>query len=544
MNRVLAFTSALLMCCGIIQTMPLIDISNSIISYADDTVPTSGKSLSSNATWDYDTNTGTLTFTGEGQLNFTTDYYTFLEEYLTKIKSVIIQDGITDMPNFAGATQLESIEIPDSITSINPIALQGTPFLENYPEDFVILGDNILYAYKGDTNVSSIEIPSNVKTINSKVFESLSNLTEVTISNSVETICAFAFVDCPQLKSITIPDSVTTMEYFSVGFMYGLEGSNIKDWIIELSGNPLVAMDDFVIYGTYGSSAEEYSQKCDIKFYDINTNLDDNIINMGTCGENATWIMDKDYNVTISGTGAVDLSILAYANDIKNYFYNNENYIQKLTIEDGITEITSLRGFDYIKTLELTSSVTTINNCLFEEVNSIETIIAPKEIYLAEDYLMNVNFSSLQIYLTFPIRANFNIRTFFQQDDVFLINLKYTGNSDDTIINVLELKLSNTLLETKDNYIQRYAQAKGIEFIDVENQVTETTPNVSEPSITTTTEPIHIDKELDDTFLIQVLQLKKHILGVVTDYMEDLDYNSNGKIDIQDLILIKYLFLN
>lgn len=417
--------------------------------------------------------------------------------------------------------------------------------MENYQEDFVILGDNILYAYKGDTNVSSIEIPENVKTINSKVFESLSNLTEVTIPNSVETICAFAFIDCPKLKSMTIPNSVTTMEYFSVGFMYDSESSNIKDWTIELNGNHLVAIDDFVIYGTYSSSAEKYSQKCNIKFYDINTNLDDNIINMGTCGENATWTMDKDYNVTISGTGAVDLSILAYANDIKNHFYDsNESYVQKLTIEDGITEIVSLRGFDYVKTLELPSSVTTINNCLFKEVNNIETIIAPKEVYLAEDYLMNVNFSSLRVYLNFSIITNLNIRILSQEDDTYLINLKYTGNSDDTIINVLELKTSNTLFETKDNYIEKYAQAKGIEFIDVENQDVETVTDVSETPITTTTESTYIDEDLKEAFLTNVLQIKKHILGISTDYSKDLDYNDNNKIDIQDLILIKYVFLN
>ena len=108
---------------------------------------------------------------------------------------------------FSGCSFLPSVKIPDSVKSITGIADFDLSWIENQPGDFVIVGENILIAYKGTE--TSVKIPNGVKCIAGSAFEGCSNLTSVTIPDSVIDIGNLAFADCSNLTSITLPDSVT-----------------------------------------------------------------------------------------------------------------------------------------------------------------------------------------------------------------------------------------------------------------------------------------------------------------------------------------------
>ena len=131
-----------------------------------------------------------------------------------KITSVLIPDSVTNIGDnaFYGCSSLTSITIPDSVTSIGSDAFENTPWLKNYPNDFVVVGNGCLIKYKGKD--SCISIPDSVTSIGESAFNGCSSLTNITIPDSVTSIGYSAFRNCSSLISITIPDSVTSIDYW------------------------------------------------------------------------------------------------------------------------------------------------------------------------------------------------------------------------------------------------------------------------------------------------------------------------------------------
>ena len=88
-----------------------------------------------------------------------------------KIKKVLIEDGITNLGNYAfyNCFNLTNIAIPNSITRI---------------------GDNV---FEGCSSLTSINIPNFLTSIGGSAFEGCSNLTSITIPNSMTKIGNYAF---------------------------------------------------------------------------------------------------------------------------------------------------------------------------------------------------------------------------------------------------------------------------------------------------------------------------------------------------------------
>ncbi len=85
------------------------------------------------------------------------------------IQNVVIPEGVTSIGNgaFYHCDDLSEVTIPDSVTVIEENAFAHTPWLENWmaegTEDFLIVGDGILLAYRGSEE--SPELPPEVKSI-------------------------------------------------------------------------------------------------------------------------------------------------------------------------------------------------------------------------------------------------------------------------------------------------------------------------------------------------------------------------------------------
>ena len=190
------------------------------------------------------------------------------------ITSVIIQDGVTSIGNYAfyectgitsvtipnsiisigrasffGCTGLTSLTIPNSVTTIGESAFSRCTGLTsinvaadnaNYISiDGVLFNKNMttLIKYPGSKQVASYIIPNSVTRIGEGAFGGCTNLTSVTIGNSVTFIASAAFEGCTGLASLTIPNSVTSIAWYAFAGCTGLTSLTIGNSVSHIGNS-------------------------------------------------------------------------------------------------------------------------------------------------------------------------------------------------------------------------------------------------------------------------------------------------------------------
>lgn len=125
----------------------------------------------------------------------------------TGLTSVTLPDGLKTIGYgaFYHCDGLSEVEIPASVQTIEPYAFANTPWLTNWMngsgDEFLIVGDGILLAYRGSN--SKIEIPDGVRSIAQGCFSGHTGIVSVSLPPSLEIICEEAFADCRNLSSMT-----------------------------------------------------------------------------------------------------------------------------------------------------------------------------------------------------------------------------------------------------------------------------------------------------------------------------------------------------
>lgn len=234
---------------------------------ADDTV--SG-TFDSGISWNISGSVMTVSGTGEmGDVR-----YQPYASYSSSVTSVIINEGVSsvgwgafsnfqnlrsvslpqsleaiDVNAFSYCYNLYDINIPESVEYIGSNAFYGTYFISGIEGDFIVLGDGILYSYKGSDE--RIVIPDNVKSIADRAFVSEKYASLIYIPENVKTISENAFLNCTNLKYAVISPETETIGNNSLGY--------ILDPAPVLKG-------DFRIYSRSGSAAEKYASGNNIDF--------------------------------------------------------------------------------------------------------------------------------------------------------------------------------------------------------------------------------------------------------------------------------------
>ena len=131
-------------------------------------------------------------------------------DYYQKIESVVIEDGVTSIGEFAfyDFIHLTSLSVANSVTKIGNAAFYNCVSLASLdiPSNVTEIGNGAFY---GCDALTSIIIPSGVNIISPVLFFNCTGLTSVTLPDGVTEIGNAAFECCSSLTSITIPSSVT-----------------------------------------------------------------------------------------------------------------------------------------------------------------------------------------------------------------------------------------------------------------------------------------------------------------------------------------------
>jgi hypothetical protein len=170
-------------------------------------------SCGTNAKWTYNTETNTLIISGTGS---TTKYKSAQsrpwETYKNDIKSVVVNEGITKIDNYAfrNLTNLMYVSLPDSLSEIGNYVFRYCSSLRSIviPNSVYSVGSEV-FSYC--TNLLDVTIGNNVTTIGDLMFNNCTSLTNITIPEFVFYIYESAFANCSNLKSVTIGENVSSI---------------------------------------------------------------------------------------------------------------------------------------------------------------------------------------------------------------------------------------------------------------------------------------------------------------------------------------------
>ena len=256
------------------------------------------------------------------------------------INKVVIEDGVTSIGDFAFAfdISLADVTIPGSVTSIGNRAFMGTP-------------------------LTSVVIPEGVKTIGQWVFRR-----------------------CTSLKSITLPTSLTQV---GQGAFYAAE---------DYDGEFYSELTDIYYGGDMGRFWNSIQGIRDSRIPDSVTihynGATGNNIDGGKCGADVSWKFDKNYTLTIYGTGAM----YDYPTGDGDNWWTDWNLpwkycydmIQRVVVEEGVTYlgVESLSDLRNATALSLPDSLTSIGQAALCGFGGTE-IVVPDKVTCIDNFAFN-----------------------------------------------------------------------------------------------------------------------------------------------------------
>ena len=182
-----------------------------------------GVNMGDNITWNFDGSTGTLTLSGNGEMyNLSPGEGAEWHAYYDKVKRIVINKGISSIGTnaFYGLDQAESIDIPDSVKTIYPGALQGCESIKelNLPNGLESIGENAFWLMTSCEKFSieqpKSEIPfwtkDGVLFSNSTLLYYPQSKTEASyaIPYGTQIIAGWSFTNLRYLTTVYIPETV------------------------------------------------------------------------------------------------------------------------------------------------------------------------------------------------------------------------------------------------------------------------------------------------------------------------------------------------
>lgn len=162
-----------------------------------------------NITWTLDGTT--LTISGEGVMEpevYSESTYPWIY-YRDAVVELVVEEGVTDIAvrAFTYFSELEQIQLPDTLTTIGEAAFQVCPKLRSaeLPDSVTSIGGS---AFNACSSLESIRLPQNLTYLPGYLLSG-APIREIEIPDSVTTLHKGALSGCHMLESVVLPEGIT-----------------------------------------------------------------------------------------------------------------------------------------------------------------------------------------------------------------------------------------------------------------------------------------------------------------------------------------------
>lgn len=366
-----------------------------------------GGTLCDNLTWEYNTETKTLTIGGNGAIDkmLSVPWY----EYESKIEAVKISDGITAIPNelFWLHTALKNVHIGKGLKQIGDYA-----FSTNFGYDPVVPietitvdEDNEFFCAEGnvlfDKNKTTLikyscgkadteyNVPETVQKIGYKAFLSSKNLQAIGLTDKLSEIAGYAFKDCTSLTSITLPDSLTAI------------GTDIFYNTAYIKKDSAAYTDDVLYSGNWFVKAKSGVKNIQLKPGTIG--LLDGCFELNSYSLQTLYIPETVRTIP-GGVFKRCSSLNSISVNENNEYYMSNNGI---LYNKSITELLKVPPKSAVINFNIPNTVTAISKSALSSCASLETVTIPpsvinieKTVFTDCNSLKNINADAENEYYT------------------------------------------------------------------------------------------------------------------------------------------------
>ncbi len=308
---------------------------------------------------------------------------------------VTLPDTLQEIGNhaFRYCTSLTDINLPNSITDIGERAFEGCASLTRIvlPQGMTKLEE---YMFVGCTSLAEVVIPDSVTTIDDCTFWECTSLKTLVLPENLTRLGGSLFWDCTALTELTIPKNVTYFGDYSFQRCTALETitflGDAPQFAADLWGN-VVHFPDLTITIYYPKDNPTWTEEVRQNYggnvtwvamdaAEEKPPVTTQVVASGNCSSTATWTLDSEGTLTVSGTGDMP--------DVRRpRWYDYLEDIKKVEIGSGITNIShdAFAGCTNLTSVTIPDSVTSICENAFSGCTSLTGITIPDSITSISD---------------------------------------------------------------------------------------------------------------------------------------------------------------